>query len=206
MLIPILSYSNLNQPNTKKCSKYLSERNYKTCYSYKHKMPLFTSYSLVKNDIKTQPDDKDEGSFITDSKIPKKYRTEMKDYQKSKYVTENLFPDYSNSKILTTNLVAMNKNLRENAWAKLEWYERLLAKKFNKIDVVTGAIPSKDNQFRVSGINIPSYFYKIIYIPETRETIYYLIKNTSSIDKKLIVTKKYRTNALKIEKLSGFNF
>ena len=74
-----------------------------------------------------------------------------------------------------SNIAPQAKWLNRKYWAKAERLARYLAIKYGKVEVVTGNCGSKGHLR--NNVNIPSYWFKIIYIPELNETIAFLAPN-----------------------------
>jgi len=73
--------------------------------------------------------------------------------------------------------------------------------KYNKVEVVTGNCSSKGHLKH--NVNIPKWWYKIIYIPSIHKTLAFLAPNTNARIKTAKI-KKYKTTIEKIKQVCGF--
>ena len=76
-----------------------------------------------------------------------------------------------------SNIAPQKPQLNRRLWAKIERFTRLQARKYGTIKVATGVCGSLGNIKH--DVNIPEWWYKIIYIPETDKWIAFLVPNTN---------------------------
>jgi len=194
------------------CDQIIERKAYMSCYSYKNKIPLFVAYKLTKESV--SPSLKRPSRFYYDNSVPSKYRSKLSHYKRTGYdrghMMENASADYDKQAQLETfllsNIVPQNSNLNRTAWAYLEKATRIAAKRYGKIYVITGAIPSKNNFLKKGHVNIPKQMYKIIYIPSQEKTNVILVPNDKTVSKNEILTSKYKSSLTEIESLTGIKF
>lgn len=195
-----------------KCNQIIERKAYMSCYSYENKIPLFVSYKLTKESV--SPSLKRPSRFYYDNTVPSQYRSKLSHYKRSGYdrghMMENASADYDKQAqtetFILSNIVPQNSKLNRTSWAYLERSTRIAAKRYGEIYVVTGAIPSKNNFLKKGHVNIPSYMYKIIYIPSKDKTTVILVPNDKTVKKDEILTSKYKSSLKEIEKMTGIQF
>ncbi len=157
---------------------------YTLSYSEQHEQAFWVYYKLTKDHIYGSTARSDE--FRPDPKVSTT-SAQLSDYRDSGYDRGHLCPagDMKISPIamsesfLMSNISPQNRSFNGGIWNTLEEKVRSIAKKYNKIDVVTGPV-FKDcmGTIGVNKITIPGYYYKIIYIPiEKPIMIGFLIPN-----------------------------
>jgi len=95
-----------------------------------------------------------------------------------------------------SNICPQKPYLNRGIWAKIERFARLQAIKHGHINIITGSCQSLG--YIKNGVNIPKYFYKIIFRP-SQEPIAFLLKNINKYSKKDKM-KSYLTSLSTIEK------
>ncbi len=104
-----------------------------------------------------------------------------------------------------SNIAPQAKWLNRKYWAKIERFSRFLAVKYEKVNVITGNCGSIG--YIKNNINIPKWWYKIIYIPKLNKFVAFLVPNinksmkTAKLKKYLVFVEKIEeTCKIKIEK------
>jgi endonuclease G len=92
--------------------------------------------------------------------------------------------------------------LNRHLWSKIEKFTRLQAIKYKKVSVITGSCGSLGTLGkRKHNVNIPKWWYKIIFLPNGK-TISFLAPNNNSVGKDK--AKKYLVDIKNIEDTCGF--
>lgn len=100
-----------------------------------------------------------------------------------------------------SNIAPQKPQLNRRYWAKVEKFTRYLAVKYKQVEVVTGACGSKGKI--KNNVNIPAYWYKIIYIPKTNNYVAFLAPNTNT-GMSRVKLKEYRATLEEIKKVCNF--
>jgi len=135
------------------CDQVIHKKVIDICYNYKAKGANYVTYDIFgelvnKVNLKKRP------RFYTEKTLPSKYRTKYSDYTYStsskdksvRFDRGHLAPDADfdyDKKILRkiytmANIIPQVSVVNQKTWTKVEAYERLLAKKFGSLHVVTG--------------------------------------------------------------------
>ena len=141
--------------------------------------------------------------------MPTKCRSYSKDYSRTGYnrghLASNASFDY-NRKIqketfLMSNIAPQKPNLNRRYWAKVEKFTRYLTVKYKQVEVVTGVC--KNQEYIKHKVGIPTWWYKIIYIPKTNNYVAFLAPNTNTRMSKTKL-KEYKTTLEEIKKVCDF--
>ncbi len=186
------------------CDKTLHKTASDICYSYSRKEPDFVVYTLYGNLVNKNNYSRKHISFKPDYELPKQCRSYPNDYTHSGYDRghhqENASFDYSRKiqkeTFLMSNIAPQAKWLNRKYWPKVERFSRFLAVKYGKVNVITGNCGSIGHL--KNHINIPQWWYKIIYIPKLKKFIAFLAPNTNK-GMKTAKLKKYLVLVEKIE-------
>ena len=141
-----------------------------------------------------------EGSTVkpewkVDSRV-KGFRIAQKDIEGQKLEPVQLFPkthamhdaSVQETSFYTSNLVFMNKPLKDTIWEKITYSFELLAKKYGTVYLYSGAIFEKDALKLKYAFNnriaIPTYFYRMILYFDNGKPVYkcYRIANRIPTD------------------------
>ena len=216
LLIPLflLAFASKYTPNLNnflqpiKCDKVLHKTAFDICYSCKDKHPLAVAYEL-KGELVKKKISRKGLSFGPDYNLPTKCRSYSKDYSRTGYdrghLASNASFDY-NRKIqketfLMSNIAPQKPQLNRRYWAKVEKFTRYLAVKYKQVEVVTGVCGSK-GKIR-NNVNIPVWWYKIIYIPKTKSYVAFLTPNTNTGMSRAKL-REYRATLEEIKKICNF--
>ena len=191
------------------CDQVLYKKAFDICYNYRYKEPNAVAYILTKQMETDKHLKRKKLSFKSDYSIPRKYRSYSSNYTHGCYDRGHHAPngafDYNltiqKQTFLMSNVSPQARWLNRIYWAKVERLARYLAIKYGKVEVITGNCGSKWHLKH--GVNIPAYWYKIIYVPETNATLAFLAPNTNQ-GMKAAKIKKYQTNLSVVEKTCGF--
>ena len=215
LLLPLLIFAfnsnftpNLNKyTQTIKCDKVLHKTAFDICYSCKYKHPLAVTY-ILKGDLVQRKLSRKHLTFRPDYNLPAKCRSYSKDYSRTGYDRGHLAPnaafDYNRAiqkqTFLMSNIAPQKPQLNRRYWAKIEKFARLQARKYGKVEVVTGVCGNKG--YIKNKVGIPDYWYKIIYIPKTKKTIAFLVPNSNAAGKRK--AKEFLVNIKRIKNVCEF--
>ena len=192
-----------------KCDEVLHKKAFDICYNCYYKEPNAVAYIITRKMETGRHYSRKGLYFRPDWSLPRKCRAYPSDYTHSGYDRGHHAPnatfDYNRSiqkqTFLMSNISPQAKWLNRKYWAKVERLARYLAIKYKKVEVVTGNCGSKGH-LRWN-VNIPAYWYKIIYIPSINRTIAFLAPNTNK-GMKIAKIKEYKTTIEKIKQVCGF--
>ncbi|WP_292460601.1 DNA/RNA non-specific endonuclease, partial [Methanothermococcus sp.] len=115
---------------------------------------------------------------------------------------ENASLDYSKKvqkeTFLMSNIAPQAKWLNRKYWAKVERFSRFLAVKYGIVNIITGNCGSIGHL--KNNVNIPKWWYKIIYIPKLHKFIGFLAPNTNK-GMKTAKLKEYKVPIEEIEQI-----
>lgn len=157
--------------NKKTCDKIIDKKVFKICYDYTYKGAKAVTYTLD-GKLVNKLNIKKRGRFYTEKNLKKIYRSHTKDYTYSGYDRGHLANDASfdyNKKTLRktytmANIVPQAPNINRKLWIKAERYERAMAVKLGKVDVVNKVVYSSNpKRIGKNKIAVPSGFYKILF-------------------------------------------
>jgi len=191
------------------CSQTLHKKVFDICYSCSKKEPNAVAYMLTKKMETAYRYSRKGLYFHTDYSLPRNCRAYSNDYTHSGYDRGHHAPNaafaYNRSiqkqTFLMSNISPQAKWLNRRYWAKVERLARYLAIKYGKAEVITGNCGSKGHLRE--NVNIPAYWYKIIYIPKTDKMLAFLAPNTNA-GMKTAKIKKYQVSVDKIKNVCGF--
>lgn len=160
--------------NTHVCDQVIDKGFYKTCYSYKMKGALATSYKLqgaLVNKLNIKKRDR----WYPDMQIPAQYRSYPSDYSHSGWdkghSANDADFDFSATSLRAvyaiSNATPQSPNCNRHYWVKAEKYERLVATKLGTVNVVN-VMRYSMNPRRIGKhqIAVPAIYYKILYNDE----------------------------------------
>lgn len=193
------------------CDKVLERTAFTTCYNYETKQPNWGAYILTYDKVQghiKRPDH----AFKEDNEIPLKYRSTLDDYRGSHmdrgHIVPNASVDYDIKAQLESfylsNIAPQYPRFNQGIWSEIENEVRNYTKNNSEIYVVTGSVPGNKNDYVGSFVNVPSYFYKVVYSPSKRKGIAYLVPHEPNLNKNSFKT--YKTSIAEVEKMTGINF
>lgn len=157
--------------NKENCDKIIDKQVFNICYDYKYKGALAVAYTLD-GKLVNRTNIKKRGRFYTEKNLAKRYRSHTKDYTHTGYDRGHLANDasfdYSVKSMRKTytmaNIVPQAPNVNRKIWIKAEKYERLMATKLGKVNVVNKVVYNKKpKRIGRNKIAVPSGFYKILF-------------------------------------------
>jgi endonuclease G len=192
------------------CDKLLHKKAFDICYSYKLKNPLAVVYKIDGSLIDKYNYSRKHLRFKPDYSLPRKCRSYPQDYSHTGYDRGHNAPnavfDYDKSiqkeTFLMSNISPQKPGLNRKLWAKIEKFARYEARKYGYVRIITGSCGSLGNLGkRRHYVNIPSYWYKIIFLPNG-EVISFLTPNTNKVARDK--AKKYLVPEKTIETICKF--
>jgi len=194
-----------------KCDQVLHKRAYDTCYSYKWKTPKLAVYKIDGERLKVGPHYSRKGlAFKPDYSVKTRYRSYSRDYSHTGFDRGHLAENgsFNYDKVLqketfkTSNIAPEKPNLNRGVWARIEKFSRIQAIRNTSVSVITGVCGTLGH-IR-NGVNIPKYWYKIIFKPNG-EQVAFLAPNTNSIKRKAKM-RDFLTSVSKIEEQCNVKF
>jgi len=185
--------------NESNCDQILRNKGYfTTCYSYKYKGAKYVAYKL-EDSLVNSVNLKDRLKFHSDLNIPKRYRSEYKDYTRNSYQMDrgHLAPDaafdYSYSSLNAvysmSNIIPEYKtvNRSKKMWAGVERYARYMATSLGSVTVLNGVeYGNHPKRIGKNRIAVPVALWKMIYNKDKKFKKCFYFEN-----------KKQRANSIK---------
>lgn len=144
--------------------------------------------------------------FMIDYRIPSK-SSKHSDYTHSGFDRGHMVSaedmDFSKLAMKETfymsNIAPQTPGLNRGVWKSLEEDIRELAMKKDSCVIITGSLFKSGKRNRIeSGVCVPDYYYKIIYVLKTNTQLCYLFPNIEELKKN---PDKYKCNLVELEKL-----
>jgi len=178
------------------------------CYSCKWKTPEMVIYKVDGNLLNGKHFSRKHLYFRPDYQLPIYCRSYPRDYSKTGYDRGHLAPNgaFNYSRKLQketfklSNIAPQRPKLNRRLWSKIERFVRMQARRYGNVRVITGVCGSMGHIRR--GVNIPSWWYKIIFRPDGK-IISFLAPN---INRGMVraKAKEFLTDVGTIEKTCGF--
>lgn len=189
--------------------QYMCKTGYALHYVYNNKLSEYAVEKVTRESIAGKNPRKDE--FREDPEVPIQYRATLKDYTGSGYDRGHMAPaaDLNSSakamseSFFLSNMMPQVPGNNRGIWKYAETYTRSWADAFGEIYVVTGTILDNNSKEIGAGVRVPSFMYKIVYVPSTNQSISFLFPN-----EKLPVEDipKYIVTIHDIERYTGLTF
>lgn len=158
-----------------------------TRYSSKHKIAMWSAERLTSSRLTKAEDIPRKNSFHSEMRIPELSRAKLKDYVRSGYDRGHLAPsaDMATYKqqydsFSLVNIIPQSPHLNRNIWKKTESAVRHLTKIHKESYVITGVVFDVNSETIGNSVTIPSYVYKVVYIPSSNQLGVYLAPNDES--------------------------
>ncbi len=188
----------------------IKREGYALGYSKKYKQPLWVAYNITADEAKQKKSSRDD-NFRSDWRLWGSSAT-PEDYKASGYDRGHLAPAADmrwsrkamSQSFFMSNMSPQNASLNRGAWKKLEEKIRELAKKYNKIHVISGPVFNGDNYKKIgrSRVAVPHAYYKVLYAPEQNEMIGFILPNKDA-DNNL---SKYAVSVYDVEDATQLEF
>ncbi|MCS7036848.1 MAG: DNA/RNA non-specific endonuclease [Saprospiraceae bacterium] len=183
---------------------------YVLSYSEDHEQAEWVAYELLRERLQ-QPWVERFGAFRPDPDV----RTESatpRDYSGSGYDRGHLVPAADmafdakamDETFFMSNISPQVRTFNGGVWRELEENIRDWAKRMDVLYVVTGPVLTRPGlgQIGFNRVTVPSAFYKVIYAPQQRNAIGFVIPNAMS-DRPLL---EYACSVDEVEKITGIDF
>ena len=149
-------------------------------YNYSLKSPEWVAYKLKKQVPGTEYERSGSEPFVEDRKIPRQFRSTLKDYRGSGFHRGHLANSESidtsqhanEETFILSNIVPQIGKHNKGIWKGLENRERKWANTFGEVYVITG--PAYTSEYQTIGKNqipVPDYLWKIIYEPKQQKAL-----------------------------------
>ena len=187
------------------CDEVLHKKAFDICYNCSHKEPNAVAYVITKKMVKSYHYSRKDLPFRPDYQLPRKCRAYSNFYTHGGYDRGHHAPNGSfnydrfiqNQTFRLSNIAPQAKWLNRKYWAKVEGFVRDLAVKYGKVEVITGNFGSKGHLKH--NVNIPAYWYKIVYIPHLRmQPIVFIAPNINK-GMKTANVEKYQTTLKRLK-------
>ena len=189
------------------CDEVLEKKAFDICYSCSKKEPNAVAYILTRKMETAYRYGRKDLYFHPDWNLMRKCRSYPSDYTHSGYDRGHNAPNaafaYNRSvqkqTFLMSNISPQAKWLNRKYWLKIERLARYLAVKYGKVEVVTGNCGSKGHLR--NNINIPAYWFKIIYIPHLKTLPLIFLAPNINKNMKSARIRKYEVSLKDFEKV-----
>lgn len=190
------------------CDQTLEKTYYTICYAKEHRQARWVYYPLLLESIQgKQPRTND---FRSDPKLRFSPVSEN-DLSPTKYDRGHLVPaadmklNYKSMSetFLMTNVSPQVASFNRGIWAQLEGQIRLLVEKYGDGFVVTGPVLTSGVTKIIKNITLPSFFYKILYIPSKQKMYAFLMPNQSLKGQSIW---KFQVSVDQIEQMTEIDF
>jgi endonuclease G len=177
-----------------------------------YKTPIWVAERLTKEKALAKLPRKD--NFRADLELPVGQRAELADYKGSGYdrghMAANANFNWSakamDESFLLSNMIPQNGPNNQQIWANLEAQVRDWAIVRGEIIIISGPVYDNDEANLVIGKNnvgVPDKLFKVIYDPQRKEAIAFLLPN-QPINTKFLPS--YIVSVREIESVTGLNF
>lgn len=191
---------------------YLCRLGYVVGYNYQTKQPTWVIYRITSHSVNPRLERND--VFAEDSDVPRAFRAQLSDYQRSGYDRGHLAPyaslDFNqlsaDQSFLLSNMSPQQAGLNRQGWERLENYERRWANMYQALFIYTGPIYKKQRIHQTIGYNkvaVPDYYFKILYAPLQNKAIAFVVPN-AQVNRDDVA--KYRVSIDSIEQRTGLKF
>ena len=203
-------FDNLEYGIPGKQDTIINREGYAIGYSNKYKQPIWVSYNLTEEEVKTKKSSRND-DFRSDWRLWGQ-SAEPADYKGSNYDRGHLAPAadmrWSNKSMsqsfFMSNMSPQTAELNRGAWRKLEKAVRDWAVKYKKIHVISGPIFNSHDYKRIgrNRVAVPHAYYKVIYAPEQNEMIGFILPNADANSK----LSRYAMSVYDVEEAAQLEF
>jgi endonuclease G, mitochondrial len=183
-------------------------------HSPSYKTPIWVIEHLTSDKANSNNVQRSSARFQPDPDLSKGERAELSDYKGSGYDRGHMAPaadmkwDEQAMKecfYLSNMVPQVGKGMNQGIWKDLEEKVRDWAIQRGEIYIFTGPIydDSNTNTIGSNNVGVPAYLYKIIYDPNKKEAISFIMPNTSL---KSIDMPKYIVTIREVEEKTGLDF
>ncbi len=169
-------------------NEFIIYRAYVVKYDKKNHIPSFTIHNLLPKDFITEVKAKRRSTFYIDEYNLGNVSATNADYKLSGYDRGHMVPavDFDSDQVLKdetfylTNICPQSANLNRGIWKNLEDAIREKTAKYKCAGIIiTGSIVDSINQETIgmNKVQVPSYYYKIIFYPDSLKMYAFLFSN-----------------------------
>jgi endonuclease G len=215
---PMLRYTGAPESIQTDNLNYLCRKGYVLAHNSKHHVPDWVLEVLTPERFEGDADRK-RSKFDADPDLPPGERAELADYENSGYDRGHMAPaadmkwdqEAMNQSFYLSNMAPqVGTGFNRGIWRELEDYIRDLVNGREPIVVITGPVYQGQvkKSKKGSNVSVPSHFFKIIYEPERRRVLTFLLPNQrinakSKTPHSLV---PYVVSVRELENLTGLNF
>lgn len=161
----------------------ISHNHYALSYRPDYEQAEWVAYWLLPQHL-TQ-DDRQRPYFEIDDKVPGN-SAHWRNYKGSGYDRGHLCPagdrrfseQAYNETFFTSNVSPQDREFNAGIWNRLEQQIRRWCKRYGDLYIVTGGVLQPQlEEIGDEGVEVPEYFYKIVYRPSDEAVVSYLIPN-----------------------------
>jgi len=157
-------------------------------YSCKYKHPILVAYKVKASTVDKNNYTRKYLSFKTDKKLPIICRSYPSDYRNTGYDRGHNAPNSSFDYNITTqkqtflmsNVTPQARKLNRCFWSNLEEFVRYEARKHKEVEVITGSCVPTNKWIGKHKVNVPKYWFKIIYWKNIGQPIVVIMENNDS--------------------------
>jgi len=174
----------LVNPRLGQYTRELCSDHYAVLYSGVARSPIYAAEYLTEGKIVAAREFGRANDFRPDTRLPKDWRSELKDFRGSGYDRGHLAasanmptPAADSQSFLLSNIVAQNPQLNRKLWNAIEKAVRALAM-HRPVYTLTGALFKGQQIERLSKrVMIPTHIYKLVFDPKQNAAAAYLVEN-----------------------------
>ncbi len=191
--------------------QYLCRDGYAVGYNYANKNPAWVAYHISSKSVAKAV--RRSNNFREDKDLPEQYRAELSDYHTSGYDRGHMAPaatvSFSHNAMeqsfLLSNMTPQLPGFNEAGWKSLESTVRDWATKYGELYVVSGPIYYTTPPANVigNGVAIPDAFFKVVYAPQTKNSIAFITPH-HDIHKSDLLNTVHTVNY--VESITGMDF
>jgi len=187
-------------------TRELCSDHYAVLYSGVARSPIYAAEYLTEGKIVAAREFGRANDFRPDKRLPKDWRSELKDFRGSGYDRGHLAasanmptPAADSQSFLLSNIVAQNPQLNRKLWSAIEKAVRALAI-HRPVYTITGVLFKGQSIERLDKrVMIPTHIYKLVFDPKQNAAAAYLVENQAD--------KRHREVSLaELEQLAGIAF
>jgi endonuclease G len=191
-------------------NQYLCRTGYAVEYNYSTKVADYVVETIKATSIATKSVSRKD-DFREDTQIPEQYRVTLADYIGSGLDRGHMAPaadfvydaNVMSESFLLSNMMPQAPGNNRGIWKYLEEYTRTWASKYGQVYVISGTIFDDKSKTMKHDIKIPTYVYKIVFVPSTNKAIAFKFPN-EKLDPKTI--ENYVVSISEIEQTTKINF
>ncbi len=155
-----------------------------------YKTTLYSAHHLTRDEVTKARQLPRQDNFHAETRLPSQYQATNDEYKNSGYDRGHLVPNGDMKDVTAqfdsfslANIVPQNGEHNRGVWRQIESHTRYLAMTYGEIYVVTGVAFDDGTSTEIgnTGIIVPDYLYKAIYIPSTNTAGVYYSANDASL-------------------------